>query len=195
MSVIAVQSGVGHHVIDTDVEAARHALAAIETTSREALTEMRRMLGVLREDEDVADSLAPAPRLIDIHRILDQLRDSGVDVTVDIEGGERVLSPAVDLCAYRIIQEALTNVIKHGGRTAHVAVTCREREVDIEVTDVGNGQMAPVSGGSMALGSAGHGLAGMRERVAMFGGVFSAGRRPGGGFRISAQLPYGGPQR
>ena len=196
MSVIAVQSGVGHHVIDTDVDAARRALAAIETTSREALTEMRRLLGVLRQDEEQADKLAPAPRLADVYGILEQLRDSGLDVTMEIEGGDRELSPAVDLCAYRIIQEALTNVIKHGGRAAHVTVACREREVDIEVTDEGSGHMAPVGGPSPSSvnAGAGHGLVGMRERVALFGGAFSAGRRPGGGFRVSAQLPYGGPQ-
>jgi len=115
MSVIAVQSGAGHHVLDTQPEDARRALAAIETTSRAALTEMRRLLGVLRQEGEAHAALAPAPGLADLPFLLDQFRETGLDVSLTMLGEVPETSAPIDLTTYRIVQEALTNILKHGG--------------------------------------------------------------------------------
>jgi signal transduction histidine kinase len=186
MSVIAVQAGVGHHVIDTDPVEAGRALATIETTSRAALTEMRRLLGVLRPDGDLAASLSPAPGLADVPDLVGQVAEAGVRVDVSVEGDPRPLPPGVDLSAYRIVQEALTNVIKHGGPQAAVTVRYDAECVAVEVVDLGR----PDGTGPAAVpAGTGHGIIGMRERVAVFGGELTAARRPGGGFRVAARLP------
>lgn len=185
MSLISVQAGVGRHVIDTDVSSARDALAVIEATSRTSLTEMRRLLGVLREGDETV-GVTPAPGLDDLPALIAQTRRSGLGVTFDATGGPGELPPAVALTAYRIVQEALTNVIKHGGPVAHVRVDRRVGEVILEVTDDGRADVTP----RRAAGS-GHGLVGMRERVALYGGQFVATGRPVGGFRVFASLPYG----
>jgi len=186
MRVIAVQSGVGHHVIDTQPEEARRALAAIETTSRAALTEMRRLLGVLRDEGAPRAALAPAPGLADLPDLLTQVREAGLDVAATVTGAPSDASGPVDLTAYRIIQEALTNVLKHGGSPAQVRVAYDEHEVRVEVIDGGRGD----AGESAERGTpAGHGLVGMRERVAVFDGDLAAGPRPGGGFRVAVRLP------
>jgi signal transduction histidine kinase len=186
MSVIAVQAGVGHHVLDTQPEEARRALAAIETTSRAALTEMRRLLGVLRQEGQPRAALSPAPGLGDLPLLLSQVREAGLDVTASVDGQPTDGALPVELTAYRIIQEALTNVLKHGGPTATVLVQYTQAEVRLEITDGGRpgtpGRPAPAD-------ALGHGLIGMRERVAVFGGQLSAGARPGGGFRVAARLP------
>jgi len=188
MSVIAVQSAVGHHVMDSHPEEARHALAAIEATSRSALTEMRRLLGVLRQDGEPASSLVPAPGLADLAPLVAHVQEAGLSVWVQVEGERGPVPPGVDLSAYRIIQEALTNVIKHAGRaTAHVNVGYRPGSVTLEITDDGAGA-APAAGQAAGF-STGHGIIGMRERVAVFGGEFAAGPRPEGGFRVFACLP------
>ena len=204
MSVIAVQAGVGRHVIDTDVGAASDALGVIETTSRGALTEMRRMLGVLRQGDEAA-ALHPMPGLADIPTLVAETRRAGLGVTLDSSGRAGGLPAGVDLTAYRVVQEALTNVLKHGGPVAHVRVACSEHRVELEVTDDGRSPVPVGSGASPAprgsrgsRGSpgaeGGQGLLGMRERVALYGGGVEAGPRPGGGFRVRAWLPHaGGP--
>jgi len=199
MSVIAVQSAVGGHVMDTQPEEARHALAAIEATSRSALTEMRRLLGILRQDGEPAGSLAPAPGLADLTPLVAQVGEAGLQVWVQVEGEHGPVPPGVDLSAYRIIQEALTNVIKHAAAaTACVKVSYEKGAVALEITDDGPGRKdgrrgagpdGPRADAVTSPFSAGHGIIGMRERVAVFGGEFAAGPRAGGGFRVFARLP------
>lgn len=184
MSVVAVQAGVGKHVIETDLAAARDALAVIESTSRSALVEMRRMLGVLREGDESA-AMQPMPGLSDVPGLVAETRRAGLGVTLESSCAARDLPAGVDLAAYRVVQEALTNVMRHGGPVATVRLSCAEGRVEVEVTDEGRpgGSPSPTPG-------SGHGLLGMRERVAVYGGSFEAGRRPGGGFRVHASLPY-----
>lgn len=186
MSVIAVQSGVGHHVIDSQPEEARRALAAIETTSRGALTEMRRLLGVLRQEGDAQAPLTPAPGLADLPLLVGQVGEAGLEVTVAVTGEPTQASVPVDLTAYRIVQEALTNALKHGGPAARVTIAYSPGEVYLEVTDEGRG-----GAGRRAIrpNAVGHGLIGMRERVSVFNGDLTAGPRPEGGFRVAAHLP------
>ena len=187
MGVIAVQAGVGAHVIDTDPGEAKKSLEAISHTSRATLAEIRRMLGVLREDDRA--EYAPAPGLADLERLVREICAAGVDTHVTWEGARGELPPGVDFTAYRVIQESLTNVLKHGGPQPRVDVVLRyEPEVlRIEVVDDGRG----VNGAS---NSGGHGLMGMRERVSVYGGSFEAGPRTGGGFRVAVSLPYGAAQ-
>jgi signal transduction histidine kinase len=197
MSVIAVQSGMGAHVIDTQPEEAKRALQAIETTSRSALDELRRMLGVLREEGDRGGALTPAPLAADVEALVETVRAAGVPVELRWSGlTADVLPPdSVLLNRYRILQEALTNVLKHAG-PASVVVSIVERvgETTIEVLDDGRGLAAAANAPGAPRG---HGLVGMRERVALFGGSLEAGPRPGGGFRVAARLGWsdvGGPQ-
>jgi signal transduction histidine kinase len=187
MSVIAVQSGVGAHVADSRPEEVGKALAAIEVTSRGALEELRRLLGVLRQDSEVQASLTPVPGLANLDSLLAEVGKAGLAVRVRVEGTPLQLPAGVDLSAYRIVQEALTNVVKHAG-PAHAEVTIgyRDQEVTVEVTDDGRGAVPPASDGRVGTG---HGLIGMRERVAVFGGYLQVGPRPGGGFRVAARLP------
>jgi signal transduction histidine kinase len=187
MSVIAVQSGVGAHVADSRPEEVGKALAAIEVTSRGALEELRRLLGVLRQDSEVQASLMPVPGLANLDSLLAEVGKAGLAVRVRVEGTPLQLPAGVDLSAYRIVQEALTNVVKHAG-PAHAEVTIgyRDQEVTVEVTDDGRGAVPPASDGRVGTG---HGLIGMRERVAAFGGDLQVGPRPGGGFRVAARLP------
>jgi signal transduction histidine kinase len=198
MSVIAVQSAVGHHVMDTQPAEAKQALAAIESTSRSALTEMRRLLGVLRQDGEPAGSLVPAPGLADLAPLAAQVGEAGLRVWIHVEGERGPVPPGIDLSAYRIVQEALTNVIKHAGSaTANVTVRYGAGSVQVEITDDGPGRARPGGPGEPASTEAtgdvgvstGHGIIGMRERVAVFGGEFAAGPRPDGGFRVFARLP------
>ncbi len=186
MSVIAVQSAVGNHVIDTQPAEARQALAAIEATSRSALTEMRRLLGVLRQEGEPRGSLAPAPGLADLASLVGQVQDAGLQVWIKVDGQRGQVPPGVDLSAYRVIQEALTNVIKYAPAScANVTVSYRPDSVTVEVTDrvLGAPRVPAVRTGS------GHGIIGMRERVAVFGGEFAAGPGPDGGFRVRACFP------
>jgi signal transduction histidine kinase len=188
MSMIAVQSGVGAHVAETQPEEARKALAAIETASRAALEELRRLLGVLRQDDgdEPHGSLAPVPGLADLDTLLAEVGKAGLAVRLRVEGVRPELPAGVDLSAYRIVQEALTNVVKHAGPArAQVVVCYGDREVAVEVTDDGKG--APGDGRTAKVG---HGIIGMRERVALFGGDLEAGPLPGGGFRVAARLPF-----
>ena len=188
MSVIAVQAATGHHLLDRDTEAARRALSNVETASRGALVEMRRMLGVLRDNDDAPGSRAPAPSLSKLGDLIARVRDSGLGVSTTIDANIPELPASVDLAVYRIVQESLTNVMKHGGPVACVSVTCSATDLCIEVTDDGR------AGGtaSTPADTPGHGLIGMRERVAVYGGDFSAGPRPAGGFRVAVRLPLSG---
>jgi signal transduction histidine kinase len=179
MSVVTVQSGVAAHVIDTQPDEAKRMLENIRTTSHEALDEMRRLLGVLRGSAD----LAPAPTLLDIDELAASLRDSGVPVRITVTGERHDIPGGVDLTGYRIVQEALTNVLKHAGpASVDVGVSYAPGLVVVEVTDDGRGAASATAGG--------HGLLGMRERVAVFGGDLVSGPAPGGGYRVRATLPY-----
>jgi signal transduction histidine kinase len=162
-------------------------LEEIENSGRQALTETRRLFGVLR-DPDEETGRAPQPGISELPALAGSLRAAGLEVSLSIDGDQTVLPPAVDVSAYRIVQEALTNVLKHAGPArAEVTVGCAGSAVTIEVTDDGPGNVV-----SPAL-TGGQGLAGMRERVAVFGGDLRAGPRPGGGFTVCARLPTGEP--
>lgn len=191
MSVIAVQSGVGHHVIDAQPEEARRALAAIEATSRAALSEMRRLLGVLRQEGDSPAVLTPAPGLADLPLLVAHVNEAGLKVTLTATGEPTDASAPVDLTAYRIVQEALTNALKHGGPAAQVTIDYSPSEVFVEVTDDGRGRQVRRDSPTDTVG---HGLIGMRERVAVFDGDLIAGPKPGGGFRVAAHLPLSSVQ-
>ncbi len=179
MSVVAVQAGVGRWVIDSSPRDAAKALDAIQATSRATLREMRQLLGVLRDG--TPDEMLSAPGLGDIPDLAER---AGLRLDLTVRGTPRELPAGVDLAAFRIVQEALTNVVKHAGTdNGRVVVTYAAEEVAIEVSDDGIGATAQVHEG--------HGLIGMRERVALYGGKFSAGPLPGRGYRVSARLPIG----
>jgi len=194
MSVIAVQAGVGRHVIDDRPDEAAKALEAIQQTSRMALGDLRRVLGLLRRDgEHEVANLEPSPGLRELPSLLDQVRSAGVDVQLEVKGEAVDLPQGMDLTVYRIVQEALTNVVKHaGGSTASVLVEYRPDTLVIEVVDSGNGsgdrQTAPV-GSARSSVIAHHGLVGMRERVALFEGTLELHSLPGAGYEICASLP------
>jgi len=249
MSVIAVQAGYGQYVIDSSPAAARDALGAIQATSRDALEEMRRMLGVLRQQDaasapavaappavpgtavpaagspavpaaaaaaaaarELAEDapgasatargpmglsapLAPAPGLARLGRLIERTNGAGVQVSLECSGQVRAVAAGVDLSAYRIIQEALTNVVKHAGGGAHceVSLDYGEQALHIRVTDDGGGSLvlSPASprGPGVPVAGTGHGIIGMRERANLCGGDFTAGALPGGGFEVNATLP------
>jgi signal transduction histidine kinase len=175
-------------VIDSDPDQARDALAIIEVTTRRALHEMRLLVGMLRDPGDRPAELSPVPGLADLDRLIADTAVAGVIAELDIEGEARPLPPAADLSAYRIVQEALTNVVKHAGPTrARVRIGYRPGELSIEVTDDGPRprDRAPRP---IARAGGGHGLIGMRERAALFGGTLEAGRQAGG-FRVLTILP------
>ncbi|RKS71218.1 signal transduction histidine kinase [Actinomadura pelletieri DSM 43383] len=182
IGIIAIQAGVGGRVITSQPDEARNALDAIESTSRETLSGLRRMLTALRKDEPGTAPLGPTPGLDDLDRLAESARDAGVRVEIVRRGERRPLPPDVDLSAYRIVQEAVTNVIRHAG-TDHCRVTVdhRDGELVIEVDDDGRGGVA----------GTGFGIAGMRERADLLGGELTAGPRPDGGFRVTARLPDG----
>jgi len=162
-------------------------LEEIEHSGRQALTETRRLFGVLR-DPDQETGRAPQPGIRELPALAGRLRAAGLKVSLSIDGDHAALPPAVNVSAYRIVQEALTNVLKHAGPArAEVTVGCADGAVTIEVTDDGAGNPAPPGP------AGGQGLAGMRERVALFGGDLRAGPRPGGGFTVRARLPAGEP--
>lgn len=183
VSVMGVLATGARRVLHRTPEAADEALRTIEETSRTTLREMRRLLDVLRSDTDPDAELAPQPDLAGIGQLVEQLRDAGLPVTLRVEGEPVRLDPGVALAVYRIVQEALTNTLKHAGAaTAQVRLEFGDRWLVLEVTDTGRGP---------ALGARriGHGLVGMRERVALYGGTLRTGPRPGGGFRVYAKIP------
>ena len=186
LAVIAVQSGVGGHVIDTDPAEAKRVLDNINQASRETLDEMRRMLGVLRGEDGQKVDLAPAPGLGDIDQVVRNVRDAGVEVTVERTGDAAAVPAGVALTTFRIVQEALTNVLKHAGPArAEVHIACDPGVVRVEVVDDGRGAAAPLDETVNHLG-----LIGMRERVTPYGGELDVGPRSGGGWRVCATLPY-----
>ena len=184
MSVIAVQAGVAHHAFGARPDLAEAALATVENGTRAALVEMRRLLGVLRHEDESSASLAPAPTLADLPGLVGQFRAVGLTVDLVVSGVPSAVPEGVELSTYRIGQEALTNVLRHGGPRASLRLVYQPGVVEIAVDD--DGPPSPRPPGIIG----GHGLVGMRERVAVFGGVFSAGPRPGGGFTVAATLPY-----
>jgi signal transduction histidine kinase len=188
IGIIAIQAGVGSRVIETQPAEAREALRAIEATSRETLSGLRRTLVALRRaDPDPVPASAPAPGLADLDRLAATTTDAGVRVEVRWGGERRPLPSDIDLSAYRIVQEAVTNVVRHAGTGyCRVLVGYGKDELSVEVTDDGRG----LPGGA---GDTGFGITGMRERVSLLHGHFSAGPRPEGGFRVAARLPLPEP--
>ena len=165
-----------------DPAAADGALASIEETGRSAMRELRRLLDVLRTEEEPAE-LAPQPGIAGVHALVEQIRDTGLPVSLRIDGEPPDLDPGVALAVYRIVQEALTNTIKHAGPArAEVRLSCDPHALAIEVTDDGRGPVRPPDG-------VGHGLVGIRERVALYGGELRTGPRLGGGYRVYAKIP------
>ena len=186
MSVMVVQAGAARRVLDSDPAQAADALAAIESTGRESLTEMRRVLGVLRSDDDLAE-LTPAPSLDDFGRLVQQCEEAGLPVELEVTGEARPLTPGLELSAYRIVQESLTNSLKHAGPSrAAVKLEYHDDALVVQVSDDGRGAAAPTGKGQ--------GLIGMRERVEAFGGSLDAGPKVGGGYAVNACFPIGTPE-
>jgi signal transduction histidine kinase len=186
VTVMVVQAGAARRSLDSSPEDAREALAAVESVGRTTLEEMRRILGVLRAGPD-DETLQPQPGIDRLPALLDQTREAGLPVALTVEGAPRTLPPGIDLTAYRIVQEALTNTLKHAGRaSATVTLRYKPDSFAIEVADDGRGAAA------LATYADGHGLVGMRERVGVFGGRLDAGPRPSGGYAVRAVLPLDG---
>jgi signal transduction histidine kinase len=183
MSVMIVQAGAARTVVDRDPNAALDAIAQVEQTGRAGLAEMRRLIGVLTDDGQ-AGSTAPMPGLAQLDPLLDTVRSAGLPVELFRTGTARELPAGADLAAYRVIQESLTNALKHAGpASARVALDYTSDRVTIEVADDGRGPSAEPG--------VGHGLIGMRERVGLFGGTLETSARPGGGFVVHAEIPVG----
>ena len=184
IGVMMAQTGAARFLVDEHPDRAREALLLVEDAGRQALTEMRRMLSVLRED-DAADALGPQPGLRDLEQLVAGSRASGLDVELEVDGAPGPLPVGVELTAYRIVQEALTNVRKHGGET-HASVQVRYLPGALELTIENDGAAVETNG---PVTSGGHGVIGMRERVALYAGDLAVGPRPGGGFVVHARLP------
>jgi signal transduction histidine kinase len=185
MSVMLVQTGAARRVLDTDPAQATAALQAVEDTGRDAMKEMRRLLGVLREDRAPA-ALAPQPSLAGLEALAAQFREAGLDVTLELDVAGAPVSAGVELSAYRIVQEALTNALKHAGPGVSVVVQVRVTDDDLEVQVLDDGRGAAAA---LATAGSGHGVLGMRERADVCGGELVAGPRAGGGFEVRARLP------
>jgi signal transduction histidine kinase len=185
VSVMTVQAGAARLLLDEDPSRARESLFAVEETGRQALGEMRRLLGILR-GTDAETQLAPQPGTADIASLVEQVRAAGLTVETVVEGQPRVLAPGIDLAAYRVVQEALTNALKHA-RAARADVSMRYGRDALELSIVNDGPVA-------RNGRGGHGLVGMRERVTLYGGEFEAGPRSEGGYVVRARLPLEEPR-
>jgi signal transduction histidine kinase len=188
VSVMVVQADGASYALGTDPDRAREALAAISATGRQALAEMRRLLGVLRREEEGGSSgRAPQPGIGELGELLDQARSAGLPVSFTVAGEPRPVPSGAALAAYRIVQESLTNTRKHAGQvsSASVVLGYSPDSLVLTISDDGRGDL----GGSAMPGAPGHGLTGMRERVAMYGGSVTAGPRAGGGFEVVAVLP------
>ena len=183
VSVIVVQAQAGPHLMH-DPQRLRGVFNAIESSGRDALVELRRLLGILRSgDEQLA--IGPQPGLGSLRSLIEQMRRSGLPVELRIEGEPVHLPAGIDLSAYRIVQEALTNVVKHAGdAAAEVAIRYDAHVLELDIIDNGSGR-------AISLNGSGHGLIGMRERVALYGGSLEAGTRDGGGYAVRARLPFG----
>jgi len=189
ISVMVVQAQAGQRVLEGEQASAREALGSIETTGRQALVEMRRLLGILRnEDRELA--LAPRPSLAHLDVLAERMTEAGLPVDLHIEGEAKPLPLGVDLSAYRIVQEALTNALQHAGpAAARVVVRYRPESVELEITDNGRGRSDGPGGRSGEGHRSGHGLVGMRERAALVGGHVEAGADGGHGYIVRARLP------
>ncbi|MGH8892674.1 MAG: sensor histidine kinase [Actinomycetes bacterium] len=185
VSLMTVQAGAAKTVAGVDPEGAVQAMAEVEQAGRQALDELRHLLGVLRPDTE-AEALGPQPRLADVPRLVSEFRAAGLDASLTMDAPQVMLPARVDLSAYRIVQEALTNALKHAGTGARTDVRVRSDDdgLVIEVTDSGRGVTT--------LPGSGHGIIGMRERALLLGGRLEAGPRPGGGFQVVAHLPLSG---
>ena len=184
VSMMVVQAGAAERVVDRQPDRARQALGDIQATGRDALDEMRRMVDVLRDGDDI--ELAPQPTIADLPTVVEHCIEAGVPTQLVVDGEPAARAQGVEMAGYRVVQEALTNVIKHAGRPAEasVRVTHTPEQLRLEIVDNGRG----VTSDELA-SATGHGLVGMRERVEMYRGTFHAGPRPGGGFRVAATLP------
>ena len=184
VSLMVLQAGAARQALDRQPEKAREPLLSVEATGRSAMSELRRLVAMLRQPGE-EDELAPQPSLRHLDLLVGQMREAGLRVELDSRGGFDSIPPGVDLSAYRIAQEGLTNVLKHSGATrVELCVSADGSAVEVVIEDDGHG---PAGNGALA---GGHGLIGMRERVNLFGGRFEAGGREGGGFRVFARLPY-----
>jgi signal transduction histidine kinase len=191
VSVMVIQAGAAEAVLAADPARAREALAAVQHTGRQALGELAHLLGVLRENGDEV-GLEPQPGVVDVSELVGQAERSGLRVRLSCEGSFDPLPPGVQLSAYRIVQEALTNVLKHAGAgSAVVALRAVDHGLEVEVTDDGAHRPADDAGTlpEPRMPSGGHGLVGMRERVAAYGGTLNAGPVESGGYRVLARLP------
>jgi signal transduction histidine kinase len=209
MSVMVIQAGAARRVLGRDPSQALEAITSVESTGRQALDEMRRMLGVLRREGDDRLGRTPQPTVSQIDSLIDNVREAGLEVSLVVEGEPHPVPSGVDLSAYRIVQEALTNTLKHAGPArAQVVMRWSEHILELEVTDDGRGPPAgltdlplparPPARVGLAVDAPvadrnvsrrGHGLVGMRERVALFGGELSVGPKRDGGYRVRARLP------
>jgi signal transduction histidine kinase len=186
LAVITVQAGVGRRLADKHPAQATTALESIETIGRTAQDELHAVLGLLRDEENATPALAPAPKLVDISELVDTVRAAGTPVDLQLSGTDRPLSPALELSIYRVVQEALTNVVKHApGARATVGLAVSARAVRLDVTDDG-GPAGPAANGETKPGL---GIVGMYERIGAFGGWFVAEPLAGRGFRVTAEIP------
>jgi len=195
LAVITVQAGVGRRLAARRPEEATAALESIETIGRTAQDELRVVLGLLREEEAGTAPLAPAPRLADVEALVAAVRASGTPVELQMSGADRQLSPALELSVYRVIQEALTNVVKHApGARAAIDLAVSASQVRLEVADDGGraGDGGPAGDGRQAGPGTGHGIVGMRERIGAFGGRLAAGPGADRGYRVIAEIPIEG---
>ncbi|MCW2899034.1 MAG: two-component sensor histidine kinase [Streptosporangiaceae bacterium] len=184
VSVMVIQAGAAEDLLDRDPEAARQPLRAVQATGQEAVAELGHMLGLLRGGAAAPEALAPQPGVAQLPELAAQVRHAGLTVDYDVQGTPRDLPPGVDVALYRLTQEALTNVLKHArGARASVVLRHAEGAVELSIHDDGRGAATGVG--------LGHGLIGMRERVALYGGTLSAGPREGGGFAVEAVIPFG----
>ena len=187
VSVMGIQAGAARRILKQQPDKANDVLSQIETSSRQAVAELQRLLGFLREQNQV-DDISPQPSLKQLDILFNQMRLTGLSISIKIEGEERPLPPGVDLSAYRIVQEALTNTLKHAGPVnANVTIRYSSDAVELEIKDNGNTLVFAANPENK-----GRGLIGMRERVSLHGGEFQAGRLSEGGFTVKAKLPLTG---
>jgi signal transduction histidine kinase len=179
-----VQAGAVRRLLQPEQERERQALETVEETGRQALAEMRRLVGLLREQHEIVD-LAPQPGLKTLDILVGTVREAGLPVDLTVEGDPRELAPGVDLSAYRVVQEALTNALKYAGPAqAWVNVRWGAKDVELVISNDGRNDGGQNGGG--------HGLVGMRERIALCGGELESGPRSGGGYIVRARIPIGG---
>jgi signal transduction histidine kinase len=189
VSVVVVQASAAERLVGTDAERAREAMRQVAATGRQALSEMRRLLGVMREADD-GDDLGPQPGVAELDSLARRLGEAGLPVELSVQGKQRPLPASAALSAYRIVQEALTNTLRHAGPArARVILRYLPDALEIQVSDNGTGTVERGDDPDDRIESGGHGLIGMRERVALFGGQLQAGPRPEGGYAVVARIP------